>query len=42
MDARAIIAKIRDGITPTGDEITWFANGLSNGAVSDAQAGAFA
>ena len=42
MDARAIIVKIRDGIAPTPDEITWFAKGLADGVVSDAQAGAFA
>ncbi len=42
MDARAIIVKIRDGNAPTGDEITWFAKGLSDGSVTDAQAGAFA
>ena len=42
MDARAIIAKLRRKITPTADELTWFANGLANGTVSDAQAGAFA
>lgn len=42
MDARAIIAKIRGQDTPSQDELTWFANGLATGAVSDAQAGAFA
>ncbi|MBE0553160.1 MAG: thymidine phosphorylase, partial [Rhodobacteraceae bacterium] len=42
MDARAIIAKIRDGTAPTADELRWFAAGLAGGAVSDAQAGAFA
>ncbi len=42
MDARAIIVKIREGIAPTPDEITWFAKGLADGGVSDAQAGAFA
>ena len=41
-DARTVIAKIRDGIAPTGDEIAWFAHGIASGAVSDAQAGAFA
>ena len=42
MDARAIIAKIRDGTAPTADELRWFAAGLADGGVSDAQAGAFA
>ncbi len=42
MDARAIIAAIRDKKTPSQDELTWFAKGLATGAVSDAQAGAFA
>ena len=42
MDARAIIAKVRDRQSPTTEELRWFANGLASGAVSDAQAGAFA
>ena len=42
MDARAIIAKVRGKQTPSQDELTWFAKGLASGAVSDAQAGAFA
>ncbi len=42
MDARAIIAKIRDGQSPTAEELTWFAAGLAGSDVSDAQAGAFA
>ncbi len=42
MDARAIIAKVRSGCDPTADELHWFARGLASGAVSDAQAGAFA
>ncbi|MEI6801473.1 MAG: hypothetical protein WCO04_19980, partial [Pseudomonadota bacterium] len=42
MDARAIIAQIRDGATPPADQIAWFAAGLASGTVSDAQAGAFA
>lgn len=41
-DARAIIVKIRDGAVPSADELTWFARGLADGTVSDAQAGAFA
>lgn len=42
MDARAIIAKVRDGTPPSAAELDWFAKGLSSGAVTDAQAGAFA
>lgn len=42
MDARAIIADLRDGGTLGRDQLTWFANGLADGSVSDAQAGAFA
>ncbi|MBF9059069.1 thymidine phosphorylase [Rhodobacterales bacterium HKCCSP123] len=41
-DARAILAKLRDGDTPTEAELFWFAEGLASGAVTDAQAGAFA
>jgi len=42
MDARAIIAAVRDGTPPTAAELDWFAKGLASGAVTDAQAGAFA
>ena len=42
MDARAIIATIRDGGQPPADALRWFAAGLASGAVTDAQAGAFA
>ena len=42
MDARQIIARLRKGEVPSRDEILWFAAGLANGTVSDAQAGAFA
>jgi thymidine phosphorylase len=42
MDARAILARKRDGKQLSGDEIRWFARGLASGVVSDAQAGAFA
>jgi len=42
MDARSIIAKLRDGERLTGEEVTWFANGLAVNGVTDAQAGAFA
>lgn len=42
MDARGIIARLRDGQTPERAELRWFAAGLADGTVSDAQAGAFA
>ncbi|MBO9474153.1 thymidine phosphorylase [Shimia sp. R10_1] len=42
MDARAIIAHLRKGEVPSQAELSWFARGLSDGSVSDAQAGAFA
>lgn len=42
MDARAILAAKRDGGRLSGAEIQWFADGLANGQVTDAQAGAFA
>ena len=42
MDARSVIEKVRDGVEPTQAELSWFAQGLANGGVSDAQAGAFA
>ena len=42
MDARAIIAKLRQRKIPTREELRWFARGLADGSVSDAQAGAFA
>jgi thymidine phosphorylase len=42
MDARRIIARKRDGLTLTEAEVAWFARGLADGAVTDAQAGAFA
>ncbi|MDA8584772.1 thymidine phosphorylase [Rhodobacteraceae bacterium] len=42
MEARAIIEKLRDDAEPTQAEMNWFAAGLANGAVTDAQAGAFA
>lgn len=41
MDARAVIEAVRDGrATPEG--VRWFAAGLADGGVTDAQAGAFA
>ncbi|TNJ43974.1 thymidine phosphorylase [Phaeobacter sp. B1627] len=42
MDARAVIAKLRQKAVPTEEELIWFAKGLASGEVSDAQAGAFA
>jgi thymidine phosphorylase len=42
MDARAIIASVRDRAALGQAELSWFANGLADGRVSDAQAGAFA
>ena len=42
MDARAILTKLRDGQTPSAEELRWFAAGLADGGVTDAQAGAFA
>ena len=42
MQAALILAKLRDGVPLACDEIAWFAAGLASGAVSDAQAGAFA
>jgi len=41
-DARAIIAKIRRGEDLKPQELAWFAQGLADQSVSDAQAGAFA
>ncbi len=42
MDARSIIAKLRRTEVPSAGELRWFAQGLADGGVSDAQAGAFA
>jgi thymidine phosphorylase len=41
-DARTVIAAIRDGGQPSPEDLRWFASGLASGAVTDAQAGAFA
>lgn len=41
-DARSILIKLRQGDALTEAEVFWFAEGLATGAVSDAQAGAFA
>ncbi len=42
MDARVIIAKLRDKRPLQKEELVWFADGLASGYVTDAQAGAFA
>ncbi|WIV51473.1 thymidine phosphorylase [Marivivens sp. LCG002] len=42
MDARSINAKVREGVSPTEQELRWYARGLANGDVTDAQAAAFA
>ena len=42
MDARSIIAKLRQKQSPNREELAWFAQGLADQTVSDAQAGAFA
>ncbi|MVO17508.1 thymidine phosphorylase [Parasedimentitalea huanghaiensis] len=42
MDARSIIASLRRGETLSEDQLRWFAQGLADFTVSDAQAGAFA
>lgn len=41
-DARAILAALRRGDPPTVADLTWFVQGLADGGVTDAQAGAFA
>lgn len=42
MDARSVIARLRRGEAPEAEELSWFARGLADGTVTDAQAGAFA
>jgi len=42
VDARGIIASVRDGEALSETELAWFARGLASGEVTDAQAGAFA
>ncbi len=42
MDARTIIAGVRDGKGLAPEAAQWFARGLADASVSDAQAGAFA
>ncbi|WP_136443575.1 thymidine phosphorylase [Pacificoceanicola onchidii] len=41
-DARRIIAHLRKGESVPASDLRWFAKGLADGTVSDAQAGAFA
>ena len=40
--ARGVIGKLRQRQTPNRQELRWFAQGLADHTVSDAQAGAFA
>ena len=42
MNARGILTRLRLGRRLTSEELAWFADGLANGDVGDAQAGAFA
>jgi len=42
MDARSILAGLRMGQAPSPEQLRWMAQGLADGSVSDAQAGAFA
>ena len=42
MDAVQILNRLRKAEAPDADQIEWFCQGLANGRVSDAQAGAFA
>ncbi len=42
MDARSIIAKLRQRQSPSREDLQWFAQGLADHSVTDAQAGAFA
>lgn len=42
MDARSVIADLRAGHSPSQEALAWFAKGLADHSVSDAQAGAFA
>ena len=36
LNARAIISKIKQGDTPSKEELTWFVKGLADHSVSDA------
>ena len=40
--ARSVLATLREGQVPDAKALSWFAQGLADGGVSDAQAGAFA
>lgn len=42
MDAAGIIWRLRNAQVPNQDELRWFAEGLADQSVSNAQAGAFA
>lgn len=42
MDAREVLAQVRDGKGLTAEQADWFARALASGEVTDAQAGAFA
>ena len=42
INARSILARLRDGKPVTEAEIFWFAEGLATGEITDSQAGAFA
>lgn len=42
MDARTVNAHLRRGEEPSPKELAWFASGLADGVITDAQAGAFA
>jgi thymidine phosphorylase len=42
MDVRMILSKVRQRQTLDADELAWFAQGLADQSISDAQAGAFA
>ncbi|HCI08808.1 MAG TPA: thymidine phosphorylase, partial [Sulfitobacter sp.] len=42
MTASGVIGKLRQRQTPNRQELAWFAQGLADHTVSDAQAGAFA
>ncbi|MDU8943320.1 thymidine phosphorylase [Ovoidimarina sediminis] len=42
MDARRIIRSLREGEALPAEDLAWFARGLADGTVTDAQAGAFA
>ena len=41
-DARRILAELRHGVSPSPEALRWFIEGLTGGAISDAQTGAFA